>query len=97
MLGGQRALRRTEITIAFGTDGHLSGSTGCNRYMGSYTASASDFSTSPLGNTRMMCPPPIGDQERRFLDALQTATAWEIRRSRLKLTGTDLALAFRRT
>lgn len=95
MLGSKRAHRRAEVTITFGVAGSLTGSAGCNRYIGSYTASSSAFSASPLGTTRMMCSPAISEQERRFLAALEAATSWEIRRSRLRLTGTDLELAFR--
>lgn len=95
MVGGKRASRRTEVTIAFGLDGGLSGSAGCNRFRGSYLTSGGTFSASPLGTTRMTCAPAVNDQERLFLAALQAATAWELRRGRLRVTSPDSVLVFR--
>lgn len=95
MLGSKRASRTTEVTIAFGLDGGLSGSAGCNRYRGSFLASGGSFSASPLGTTRMMCAPAVNEQERLFLAALQAATAWELRRGRLRITSPDSVLVFR--
>ncbi|WP_374495189.1 META domain-containing protein [Zoogloea sp.] len=55
--------------------GRLSGSTGCNRLNGEYRSwGVSGFAVLPLATTRMACPPPLGEQERHFLDALARAT-----------------------
>lgn len=51
-------------TLEFAEDGSVSGSTGCNRLMGSYDPAAG---FGPLATTRMACEPDLADQETRVL------------------------------
>ena len=76
-----------EATITFGDDGRVFGTTGCNRYFGSYElASDGALALSQVGSTRMACPPAEMAQEARFLDALNGA-------ERVAVTGDRLVLA----
>ena len=76
-----------EATLTFGDDGRVFGTTGCNRYFGSYElASDGALTLTGVGSTRMACPPAEMAQETRFLDALNGA-------QRVVVTGDRLALA----
>lgn len=75
-----------EITATFGDDGDINGAAGCNRYFGTYERDGDGLTVSGLGSTRMMCEPPVMEQERRFLDAVQSATHWAQQGDRLALS-----------
>ena len=76
-----------EATLTFGDDGRVFGTTGCNRYFGTYTlADDGRLTLSQVGSTRMACPPAEMAQETRFLDALDGA-------ERVVVTGDRLVLA----
>jgi heat shock protein HslJ len=49
---------------------HVSGFSGCNRYMGSYALKDGKLSFGTLGGTRMACATPGGEIESAYLDAL---------------------------
>lgn len=61
------------------------GSTGCNRFTGSFVQTPESFQFKPLATTRMACPPPADKQERAFLQALEATR-------RLRQTGPVLEL-----
>ncbi len=46
------------------------GSTGCNRFTGTYTLSGCCLEFKPLAVTKMACPPPLAAQEQSFLQAM---------------------------
>jgi heat shock protein HslJ len=75
----------TEITIQFGTDGKVSGSSGCNRFTGSYETNGDQLTFGPLATTRIGCAPDIMNQEQGFLSALAATTTYRI-------VGTQLTL-----
>ena len=83
-------------TIAFGPDGRVSGTTGCNRFTGSYALGSSGAITlSQVGATKMACPGPAMEQEARVLEALGRAARVEVRGTRLTLlTGGTALLTF---
>lgn len=63
-------------SISFEADGKVAGSGGCNRFFGNYTQDGEALSFSPLGSTRMACPPGIMKMEQAFfgmLGAVRTA------------------------
>ncbi|MFA7554263.1 MAG: META domain-containing protein [Spongiibacteraceae bacterium] len=61
------------ITIEFMPDGRIAGSTGCNRYSGDLEANHGSFVVSQTITTRRACLAAIGQQEQRFLAALNEA------------------------
>ena len=64
----------------------LSGSTGCNRFFGTYTPDAPGrVKLDPAGMTRMACPDPVSEREKAFLDALRAADAYRIDGEALEL------------
>ncbi len=85
----------SELTVDFGPANTLSGSAGCNRYTGTYQVTGKTIKVGPLGSTRMACADPAGVmvQENAFLQALETATAWQLGGDRLELRTANGALA----
>lgn len=53
----------------------VSGSTGCNRFAGSYARGESRLSFGPLASTKMACPDGLA-QEQAFVQALQAVSGW---------------------
>ena len=60
--------------LVFSAEGRMSGSTGCNRFTGTYQLNGKSLKFSPLAMTKMACPPPLDAQERAFIQAMK-ATA----------------------
>jgi heat shock protein HslJ len=78
-LGDSSPLAEKPITLEFGEKNRLSGSSGCNRYMGSFSTKGNQFSIkSPLGSTMMACPEDLMKQEQQFLQALSAGTSYKI-------------------
>jgi heat shock protein HslJ len=78
-LGDAQPLAEKPITLEFGENNHLSGSSGCNRYMGSFSTKGNQFSVkSPLGSTMMACPDDLMKQEQQFLQALSAGKSYKI-------------------
>ena len=66
---------RQEPYLIFNAAGRVSGSTGCNRFAGSYQQDGNSLRFTPLAVTKMACPPPLDSLERSFLQALAATTA----------------------
>ncbi|QZZ22189.1 META domain-containing protein [Leptothermofonsia sichuanensis E412] len=58
--------------------GRITGSGGCNRFMGDYQTSADQLTIGPLASTFKACEEPILNQEFKFLKALQGAQRYEV-------------------
>jgi len=67
----------------------LSGSTGCNRFAGSFELVGERLSLIPGGMTRMACPEDVMRQEQAFLEALKAATGYRITAGSLELLEGD--------
>jgi len=89
----------TEITGAFGDDGHLTGLAGCNTYGASFEVDGDHIVLGPAVTTRMWCPEPEGimDQENAFLAALGLAATYRIQGYKLEMRTADGALALQFT
>ena len=87
-LAGMAPIQDTGITIQFGTDGNVSGSSGCNQYSGTYTASGSSLTiNTPLASTMMMCAEPVMVQESAYQAALAGVKAYSVNGDKLTLFG----------
>jgi heat shock protein HslJ len=82
-----------EVTLDAGS---LSGTAGCNRMTGSYTAEAAasegSVSFSDIGTTKMSCEPEVMEQERQIIAALGAAASYTIEGSTMSLTDADGSL-----
>lgn len=74
-------------TATFGADGALSGSDGCNRYRGRWTASGSSLSLTPGAATQMACPEPVMRQAAAFTIALAATRSYAVDAGQLVLSG----------
>jgi heat shock protein HslJ len=57
-------------TLRFDTATRVSGRASCNQYSAALTLAGDRMRVEQARTTRMACPPPVMDQERRFLAAL---------------------------
>jgi heat shock protein HslJ len=69
--------------------GQASGSSGCNRYNGSYSVEGDSISLGPLMSTLMACDEDLMDQEQAFMRALESASTYSIEGETLELTSED--------
>jgi len=85
----------TDLTAVFGSDGNLSGNSGCNTYNGPYKVDGNKITIGPLASTMMACADPAGvmDQEAQFLAALSSAATYRVEGSLMELRTADDALA----
>ncbi len=78
----------TRLTLMF-EDGQVSGSSGCNRFQGSFAVEGNALTIQPLTTTRNACEDAAMSQEQEFLSALESAATWEIARGRLDVHRAD--------
>ncbi|MDO9221769.1 MAG: META domain-containing protein [Thiobacillus sp.] len=75
-------------------DGRVSGSSGCNKVMGSYTQRApSELHIGSLDSTRMACLPDVMEQEAALIAVYARATHYRITGDTLDLMDADTVLA----
>jgi heat shock protein HslJ len=60
--------------LRLAADGSLSGTTGCNRFVGRYELAGTALTIGPLATTRMACDEPVTRQEHALLRVLSDAT-----------------------
>lgn len=94
MVAGQPTVPGSEPTAHFTAD-RVDGTTGCNRYGGSYEYAAGVIKLGQLMSTLMGCDGAIGATEMRFNTALAGASTVAIDpEGRLVLDGTSGAITF---
>ena len=76
------------ITAEFGADGTLSGSTGCNRYMTTYSITGDAIQIGPVATTKMACEPELQGQEQAYVAALEGSASWTFSGSSFQLLNT---------
>lgn len=87
-------LAGTELSMAFAADGRVSGSAGCNNFMGTYSVSGSTLKLGPAATTRKMCAQTgVMEQEQQFLKALESVATIRQEGDRAELRTADGALA----
>jgi heat shock protein HslJ/LysM repeat protein len=101
-LTGNDVFPGTTITLEF-SDDQVSGSAGCNQYLGAYEAGSKNLSITSVGSTLMACVRSDGtldegimEQEKQYLKTLQAAATYQVTADRLEIfdeTGT-LILVF---
>ncbi|WP_291068786.1 META domain-containing protein [Hyphomonas sp.] len=79
----------SHLTLTFGADGRVSGSTNCNTFGGVYLADETTLTLAPLAMTQRACTAPaMAHQEQRYMAALNGEMAWTITPDgALELTG----------
>jgi putative lipoprotein len=81
----------SRLTLMFGEDGRVNGSTNCNRLSGLYAADGGTITFTPLATTRRAClGAALSGQERKYMSALGGEMAWTITADgALELTGDE--------
>ncbi len=77
-VGGSDTIADARPTIAFGTDGQMVGTGGCNGYGGPYTIDGDAIDVGELASTLILCEGEVGTQEAAFMAALNGAQTWRI-------------------
>ena len=91
-LPGQSLAAESPPTLRF-EGGRVSGTDGCNRYSGAYSAEGAELKVSPqLASTRMACPPPVDAQAKAFIAALTGAGRFRVANEQLELLAADGAV-----
>jgi heat shock protein HslJ len=72
-LGGAGVLDRVQATLAFPQAGRIAGNGSCNRFTGSIADNGGKLQVGALASTRMGCAPAVGDQEAKYMAALEGA------------------------
>lgn len=90
----QRAVQGDGVTFNFGSDGSLTGSTGCNSFASSYTpAEDGSIVIGEVLTTLMACADEeLAAQEQQVIALLQSADSFYIEGITLELAGADGAL-----
>jgi heat shock protein HslJ len=79
-----------QVTLAFGADGTVSGSGGCNTYSGPFTTTGTDQLTiGTLASTMMACEEPAMETEQMFFAALGNVATYQIEGTTLTLRDAD--------
>lgn len=89
-LNGAAPLENTQLTLEFG-NGTVGGSSGCNSYSGTFSATDTELAFSPLASTEMACETAIMDQEAAFFVALGSEVVYVRSDTRLGLTNKNNA------
>lgn len=82
-------------TISFGSDGKVSGHSGCNRFHGGYGGNGAALSFSNMGWTKMLCPGAKMSTETAIQLALARTNVFKIADGTLQLLGADQAILAR--
>lgn len=78
-LGGRMLIAERLPTMAFGPDGKVGGTSGCNQYFGQVERTETELTFGDaIGATRMMCEPPYDTLEQDFFETLPKAASYEV-------------------
>jgi heat shock protein HslJ len=95
-LGGEAVLEKAEATLEFPEAGKVSGTASCNRFFGTVEMSGESIRFGPLAATKMSCGSAADTQERKYLDALQSAERFDFDGTALRIysRGVEAPLRF---
>lgn len=86
-IGGQGVAEGVQSTLGFVEPGQVAGKGGCNRFFGGVTMDGQSIEFGKMGSTMMACPPPMMEQEKRYLEALGEAKRFEVNNGTLLIFG----------
>ena len=97
-LNGKPALaaaeHRADLQFARGDSARVSGSSGCNRFMGSFTHTGADLRFGQMASTQMACiDERVSEQEHAFLTAMGATERYAVAGDTLTLFGSSGTLA----
>ena len=75
-INGGSVIANAPPTLAFSSDGHVTGSTGCNDYSALFSVDGDRMTVGGLGVSQKLCEGAHGEQEAAFLNGLGGAASW---------------------
>ncbi|MGR3714070.1 MAG: META domain-containing protein [Shimia sp.] len=98
-VAGVDALAQQVPDVSFEKDGSAFGTSGCNRFNGTYEQNGAELRFGPLASTRMACHDELGAQEQAYFAALSQVAGWRLDESNLVLVSDngDQLAKFERT
>jgi heat shock protein HslJ len=81
-------------TITFGSDGSLTGSTGCNQLGGQYKVEGDQITFDSIVSTLIACPDLQMAQEEAMLRVLMETASFNIAGDTLTISNNDMVLVF---
>jgi putative lipoprotein len=85
-IDGRGVLAGVQSTLLFDAAQRISGRAACNQYFGTVERGEGGLlRLKPAGATRMACPEPVMEQERRYLEALGAVAAYRTESGTLSL------------
>jgi heat shock protein HslJ len=89
-LNGKTPLPGTTITMEFGEEDRVAGSSGCNSYSTTYAVDGNNLTFGEqMASTLMACLEPVMEQEREYLQALANTATFEVQDDVLVLFNAD--------
>jgi len=76
-IGGVATIPGSEPTLAFGSDGIVRGSGGCNTYEGTFLTDVEHIHVDGLASAQAACDDARNAQEQAFIAAMTAATSWK--------------------
>jgi heat shock protein HslJ len=77
-IGERPLMDYSHLTLTLATDGRAYGNAGCNHWFAPYQLDGDKLTFGKVGSTRKLCAPALMEQEKRFLQALETVQRWDI-------------------
>ncbi len=93
-LDGSLTLPGVRVSLAFGEDGTVSGTDGCNQFSGSYIQEGDSLTFAlPMASTMMACEEAVMNQAATYMDTLATTTNFSASSAQLVLRAGDEIVA----
>ena len=93
-LDGSLTLPGVRVSLAFGEDGTVSGTDGCNQFSGSYIQEGDSLTFAlPMASTMMVCEEAVMNQAATYMDTLATTTNFSASSAQLVLRAGDEIVA----
>jgi heat shock protein HslJ len=77
-IGERPLMDYSHLTLTLASDGRAYGNAGCNHWFAPYQLEGDKLTFGKVGSTRKLCAPALMEQEKRFLQALETVQRWDI-------------------
>ena len=78
-IAGTPVVAKSRVTVSFGPDGLVSGSSSCNSYRGPYTITGEGLTVGQTAGTLKACLPELMTQGTAFLGVLRDLRHFDIR------------------
>lgn len=82
-IDGLKVTTSQRATIKFENDGHVTGTTGCNRFSGMAKINGQNITFGQFATTRRACIPELMEQEQKFLEAIENIKKYSIDKNSL--------------